>query len=256
MRFSIITPTYKRAEQLLRAVRSVQAQTYKDWEMIIVNDSPDDASYTSFATSIDDARIHYHANHTNSGVNASRNKALDSVSASSEWIIFLDDDDYLAPDTLQELQALITSHPNRQWFITNRAHKDGTQITQIPRPETAYSYIRDYLILRRCRGDVTHIIRTKALHGIRFPLHVKQGEEWLFFYQLGMKESMFYHDHNSTISDGYAETGLNFRKRSRYERLETLSVLLYEASARGFAYRPTFLLYLFIRLVRILFKEA
>ncbi len=256
MRFSIITPTYKRSAQLLRAVQSAQAQTYKDWEMIIVNDSPDDNSYSSFASSIDDARIHYHINDINSGVNASRNKALDRVSASSEWVIFLDDDDYLAPDTLQELHNLITSHPNKHWFITNRAHKDGTLITHIPEQETTYSYIRDYLILRRCRGDVTHTIRTKALHGIRFPLHVKQGEEWLFFYQLGMRESMFYHDHNSTISDGYTETGLNFRKRSRYEQFETLSVLFYEASARGFSYRPTLLMYLFIRLLRILVKGA
>ena len=62
MKFSIITPTHKRAEMLIRAVTSVKNQTYTDWEMIIVNDSPTDSSYTSFTETINDARIRYHLN--------------------------------------------------------------------------------------------------------------------------------------------------------------------------------------------------
>jgi len=254
MRFSIITPTYKRAEKLLRAVQSVHAQTYENWEMVIINDSPNDQGYATFASSINDPRIHYHINKTNSGVNFSRNRALDRVSAESNWIIFLDDDDYLAPDALQTFHDLIIGYPHIHWFITNRAHKDGTPITKIAKTDRMYSYIRDYLLLRRCKGDVTHAINTSQIHRIRFPSHVKQGEEWFFFYQLGLTEKMFYHDHNSTISGGYDEEhGLNFRKRSRGERLETISILFYEGVRLGIAYRPTFLLYIIIRLVRSLF---
>lgn len=251
MRFSIITPTYKRSDKLARAVHSVQNQTYQDWEMIIVNDSPNDETYRAFASSINDPRIHYHVNKTNSGVNFSRNIALDKISADSKWVIFLDDDDHLAPDTLQTFYNLIREHPYTNWFITNRALTNGTPLTNAPASDVLYSYIRDYLLLRRCRGDVTHAINTTSLHTVRFPLHVKQGEEWLFFYQLGLSEKMFYHDHNSTISSGYDEGGLNFRKRNRMERFETLSILFYEAAHRGFAYRPSFLLYLCIRLIRL-----
>lgn len=218
--------------------------------MIIVNDSPNDESYRDFASSINDPRIHYHVNKTNSGVNFTRNTALDKVSASSEWIIFLDDDDYLAPDALKTIHDLILVHPHKKWFITNRAGKDGTPLTQIATSDVEYSYTRDYLLLRRCKGDVTHAISTASIHAIRFPLHIKQGEEWLFFYQLGLTERMFYHDHNSTITDGYTETGLNLRKRSRGEQLETLSILFYEGVRLGVAYRPTFLIYLSIRLIR------
>ncbi len=253
MRFSIITPTHKRADFLARAVASVQAQTYQDWEMIIVNDSPNDQSYTSFASSINDPRIHYHINKTNSGVNFSRNRALDTVSSHSAWIIFLDDDDYLAPDALQTIHDLIVEHPHENWFLTNRAHIDGTPITKIPKTDRTYSYIRDYLLLRRCHGDATHAIRTNLLHSLRFSQHVKQGEEWIFFYQLNLKEKMFYHDHNSTISDGYdTKTGLNFRKQTLGQQFETLSLLAYEAFERGFVYRPTFILYLCMRYIRLL----
>lgn len=255
MRFSIITPTYKRKDLLMRAVRSVQNQTYQDWEMIIVNDSPADASYTEFSSFINDPRIHYHVNSVNSGVNFTRNFALDRVSADSKWIVFLDDDDYLAPDALHTLYELILTNPQHNWFITNRAYKNGTPATKVKHSDHAYSYARDYLLLRRIRGDATHCISTPSTHRVRFSKHVKQGEEWFFFYQLGLKEKIFYHDHNSTITDGYDEqSGLNFRKRTRGEQLETLSILFYEGTRLGFGYHPTFLLYLMLRFLRSLLR--
>jgi glycosyltransferase involved in cell wall biosynthesis len=255
MRFSIITPTYKRAEKLSRAVKSAMSQTYTDWEMIIVNDSPSDESYQPFASSINDSRIHYHVNHTNRGVNYTRNFALDHVSADSKWIIFLDDDDYLAPDALETWKELILSLPNCNWFLTNRAYKNGVPTTKVKRADRFYAYIRDYLLLRRIKGDATHIISTSCLHQVRFSSHVKQGEEWLFFYQLGLNERFFYHDHNSTITDGYDEqNGLNFRKRSRGERFETLSILLYEGSRLGLVYHPTFLLYMAMRFLKLIVR--
>lgn len=249
MRFSIITPTYKRSEKLLRAVRSVQAQTYQDWEMIIVNDSPNDERYIHFATSINDPRIHYHVNKTNSGVNFSRNKALNNVTSHSDWIIFLDDDDYFAPDALQTAYELIHTHPNQNWFITNRATTDGTPITRVEKSDMLYSYVWDYLSSRKIKGDATHIINTKSVYDMRFSKHIKQGEEWLFFYKLGLREKIFYHDHNSTITDGYDAQGLNFRPRTRKERFESISILFYEGLHAGIAYRPSFLGYLLVRLV-------
>lgn len=248
MRFSIITPTYKRADKLIRAVRSAQNQTYQDWEMIIVNDSPNDESYHEFASSINDPRIHYHLNKTNSGVNFTRNHALDRISADSKWVIFLDDDDYLAPDALKTFHDLILAHPDQNWFITNRAYANGTPVTAIEESDRAYSYIWDYLIIKRVRGDATHAISTDKIHTIRFSKKIKQGEEWIFFYELGLTEKMFYHDHNSTITDGYGE--LNHRKQTSTERLKSLLILFYEGLNRKIAYRPTFLIYVSLRFVR------
>lgn len=255
MRFSIITPTYKRADKLERAVKSLLNQTYIDWEMIIVNDSPTDDSYRDFASSINDPRIHYHVNDINRGVNYTRNYALDKVSADSNWIIFLDDDDYLSPDALTTFNELIRKHPDNRWFVTNRAYTNGKPITKFGESDKPYSYALQYLILKKCKGDATHCIETKLIHKIRFSKHIKQAEEWLFFYQVGLHEKMFYHDHNSTISDGYDESGgLNFRKRSRISQFETLMVIAYEGQRLNILYRPTFLIYLLMRLVRILLK--
>lgn len=257
MKFSIITPTFKRKGLLERAVASLVAQTYKDWEMIIVNDSPQDDTYRSFATSINDARIHYHINDTNKGVNYSRNVALDKVSADSRWIIFLDDDDYLAPDTLANFYNLILSHGETKWFVTNRAYKNGESLTKFPNDETLYSYAWSYLILKRCKGDATHCIETKLIthNHARFSNYVKQGEEWFFFYQVGILSKMYYSDHNSTISDGYdTANGLNFRKRSIGDRYESLVKLLYEASSKKIIHF-SFLCYMFIRTALLIVRR-
>lgn len=254
MRFSIITPTYKRAEKLLSAVRSVQNQTYQDWELIIINDSPADQHYQTFASSINDSRIHYYVNSRNMGVNYSRNFALDHISADSKWIIFLDDDDYLAPDALTTFFKLIQSHRDIQWFVTNRAYKNGTVITKAPQTNKQYSFIRDCLLLRRLSGDMTHAINTNAIHAIRFSKFIKQGEEWLFFYQLGLKKSMYYLNYNCTITEGYGD--LNFRSRTFSNQLQELTILLYEGFQRKLIIHPTFLLYILGRYIKLFLRRG
>lgn len=257
MKFSIITPTFRRKDKLQRAVASLLAQTYKDWEMIIINDSPQDEEYKDFASSINDARIHYHVNPKNSGVNVSRNHGLDKLSADSKWVIFLDDDDYLAPDTLATFSMLINIGTDIKWLMTNRAYRNGKPLTVTPSDDTTYSYAWSYLILKRIKGDATHCIETKLITHIhaRFSKYVKQGEEWFFFYQIGLHTKLFYHDHNSTITDGYDDThGLNFRKRPFSERLETLIKLIYEAKNKKILYRTTFIMYTILRFFKLLLK--
>lgn len=252
MRFSIITPTCRRANKLARAVASVQAQTYTDWEMIIVNDSPSDSHYERFASSINDPRIHYHVNHTNKGVNFSRNLALDKVSADSKWVIFLDDDNWLSPDALQVAHELILLHLDLRWFITNKAHRDGTPLTAIKKTDRSYSYILDCLILRRIKDDLTHIIKTEALHKIRFSRYIKQAEEWIFYFQLALSDRMFYHNHNSTITEG-RDCGHRpgSRERKNLRQLRNIFVLSYEGVLLGLSFKGTFWISIFVKLFSI-----
>jgi len=255
MKFSIITPTHRRKDMLDRAVASLLSQTYSDWEMIIVNDSPQDRAYDTFAVSINDARIHYYINDTNKGKNFSCNYALDKISADSRWIIFLDDDDYFAPDTLATFHQLILSN-NNKWFVTNRAFKNGTPLTDFPPSDHLYSYAWKYLILKSIKGDATHCIETKLITHTktRFSRFVKQGEEWFFFYQIGLHTKMYYYDHNSTITDGYDQTsGLNFRTRPFRERYESIAKLFYEGSRKKII-RFSFIVYMTLRTIKLLVK--
>ncbi len=254
MKFSIITPTYKRSDLLNRAVASVLSQTYKNWELIIINDSPSDPSYLSFVNSINDSRIRYFSNDTNKGVNYSRNRGISNLSADSEWVIFLDDDDYFAPDALSHFRDLVLRNNDNMWFMSNRALKNGTALTEGVVDDALYSYAWSYLIFRKIKGDATHCIKTKNLHQIHaaFSSRVKQGEEWFFFYQLGMSSKILYSDHNSTISDGYdLSSGLNFRKRTFEERYKTLVKITEEAISKKIISFP-FLTYITLRVIKLL----
>ncbi len=89
---SIIMAAYNSERTIESAIRSVQAQTYPRWELIVINDCSKDSTAaiaTSFALS--DSRIHIFNNETNSGVSVSRKKGMEK--ANGEWIAILDSDD-------------------------------------------------------------------------------------------------------------------------------------------------------------------
>lgn len=253
--FSIITPTYKRVDKLSRCVSSVLNQDYNNFEIIIVNDSPDDLSYSDFEKSIIDNRIKYFKNKKSMGVNYSRNFALDNLSPNSDFIIFLDDDDWFANDTLSNFVKLINEKPKENWFVTNRAYESGKSLTVAPKNNSRYNYAFDYLIFRKLSGDVTHCVKTSAIKNIRFSKQIKQGEEWFFFYQLGLKNKFFYTSHNSTFSEGYdIEQGLNFRKQNKITKIKNTLKLFIEGAETGIAHHPSFLFYIFVKILITVFK--
>ncbi|MDO4172327.1 MAG: glycosyltransferase family 2 protein [Prevotellaceae bacterium] len=97
---SIITPTYNCARFIAETIKSVQAQTYQNWEMIIVDDfSTDDTTNVVTPYLKTDNRIIYHRLNTNSGAAIARNTALRM--ARGRWIAFLDSDDLWLPEKLE-----------------------------------------------------------------------------------------------------------------------------------------------------------
>ena len=258
MRFIIITPTYKRPELLEKAINSVTAQTYENWHMIIVSDSSD-ASYESVEKKmINNNKITYVKNEDNRGANFSRNLALDIANEQKEkndWIILLDDDDTFANDALETFVKINKKHPNEKWLLTNRAYYNGETITKIPKSDKHYSYIYGFLLTKKLKGDATHCISLDEIKKIRFPKYVKQGEEWLLFYELSLHiKKFFYHYHNCTLSDGYSPDGLNFRKRTKIEQFKSLCLLVKESYIRKIIWHPTLLAYICARIILIIFK--
>ena len=73
---SIITPSYNTAKFIRKTIESVQAQTYQNWEMIIVDDCSSDNTDDVVAGYLYDKRIKYIKNKKNFGAAVSRNRAL------------------------------------------------------------------------------------------------------------------------------------------------------------------------------------
>ena len=98
---SIIMPSYNCGEFVEETIRSVQAQTYKNWEIIFVDDCSTDDSYERVAELQEkEARIKLYQNKHNAGAAVSRNNALRK--AKGRWIAFLDSDDIWEPTKLEK----------------------------------------------------------------------------------------------------------------------------------------------------------
>ena len=110
MKFSIGIPVYK-AKFFHTCIESVLAQTYRDFELIILNDSsPEDID--GIVNSFQDTRICYHKNDTNVGavdIVKNWNKLVEL--AQGDYFMCMGDDDMLAPNCLEEYIRLINSYP-------------------------------------------------------------------------------------------------------------------------------------------------
>jgi len=92
---SVIIPTYNRAALVTKAIDSVLAQTYCDYEIIVVDDGSTDNTKEVLQPYMD--RIHY-IYQENAGVSAARNRGI--MEAKGQWIAFLDSDDRWLPEKL------------------------------------------------------------------------------------------------------------------------------------------------------------
>ena len=96
---SIIMPSWNTGKYISESIQSVLAQTYTNWELIIVDDCSTDNTDEVIANFCD-KRIRYLKNTQNSGAALTRNRALRE--ANGEWIAFLDSDDIWLPEKLEK----------------------------------------------------------------------------------------------------------------------------------------------------------
>ena len=109
MLVSVIIPTYNRARLLERAVNSVLQQTFKDFELIVVDDASEDNTSQSKFLKDHAGNLLYYCLPSHRGVSAARNFGLQK--SRGEWIAFLDSDDEWFPEKLQKHLAWHSAHP-------------------------------------------------------------------------------------------------------------------------------------------------
>lgn len=131
VRVTVILNTYNRVDLLGRAIDSVQAQTYTDWELVVVDDGSTDGTYDYLIARADDRlRI---VRHPNMGLTASRN--VGARHACGAWVVFLDDDDSVEPLWLEHLVAGGGHDTGLVFCGHQRTKPDGTRIDdRLPEP--------------------------------------------------------------------------------------------------------------------------
>lgn len=120
---SIIMPSYNCGKYVEETIRSVQAQTYKNWEIIFVDDCSTDGTVKRVSELREkDSRIKLFQNKFNSGAAVSRNNALRE--SKGKWIAFLDSDDLWEPGKLEQ-QVRFMEEKGYKFSYTCYSEMDG-----------------------------------------------------------------------------------------------------------------------------------
>lgn len=129
---SVILPTYNRAHMIPVAIESVLNQSYKNWELIIIDDGSRDNTKSAVATYMErDDRIKYHFQ-SNGGAGAARNTGLRM--AKGDYVTFLDSDDqYLKDKIWKQLNLILKDDKIKVVLCQCRILQDGKEI-EIKRP--------------------------------------------------------------------------------------------------------------------------
>lgn len=129
---SIIMPSYNTASFIAESIQSVLAQSYKDWELIIVDDCSTDNTDNVVKPYLTDERIRYLKNEKNSGAAVSRNRALRGTKG--KWIAFLDSDDLWMPEKLTKQISFMEKNGYHFSYtnyleIDTEDHRNGITVT-------------------------------------------------------------------------------------------------------------------------------
>ena len=143
--FSIIIPTFNRAQMLPKTIESLINQTFSDWELIIVDDGSTDNTKEIVASYIGkDSRIKY-IYQENAERSVARNNGIEN--AKGEYICFLDSDDWYLENHLENLYNSIDKQENKTCLLFVNAIQD-TNGKQTPIISPTYDQSPDYFLAK------------------------------------------------------------------------------------------------------------
>jgi glycosyltransferase involved in cell wall biosynthesis len=136
---SIIIPAYSAERTILETIRSVQQQTFQDFELIIINDGSKDRT-VELVESVKDERLKIFS-YENGGVCVARNRGISH--ATGEFIAFLDADDVWTSDKLKLQLAALKQYPEAgvvySWTYFMDVDEQGDASTFLPSPPYAFA---------------------------------------------------------------------------------------------------------------------
>ena len=195
MRFSVIIPLYNIAPYVAKAIESVLAQTFMDYELIIVDDgSKDNSEEIAFQS------ISGHGNcrllkQENAGVSMARNNGV--AASSGDFLCFLDADDWWEPTFLEEMAELTEEFPDAGIYGTNYTIVNETsRRTRVATVGVETGFERGYINYCKVYARTMYMpLWTGAVCMPRmvfdemggFPKNIKLGEDFLLWIRVALK---------------------------------------------------------------------
>ncbi len=159
---SVIIPFYNREDFLTESIESVLAQTYSNWELILINDGSIDGSATTAKRFVESypqkVFLFSHQGAKNRGASSSRNLGIEK--ANGDFITFLDSDDVFNPKTLQQQVEAFNRNPEADVVC-------GTLGYWFSWAEDRVSKERDFVVDLGVQTDRTYDPPTLLIHNLR-----------------------------------------------------------------------------------------
>lgn len=182
---SVIMPSYNAERFIAESIRSVQQQTYQNWELLVTDDCSTDRTQeilSEFAKS--DARIKLFVLPQNSGAAVARNNSLDH--ASGQYIAFLDSDDQWKPEKLSRQIDFMRAQEAGFSFTSYETITEGgvlNNVIHVPETLTYKQYLRNTII-----GCLTVMVDRSIVGDFRMPLLRKRQDmaTWLSILRKGV----------------------------------------------------------------------
>lgn len=211
MKISIITTSYNYEEYIKETIESVLAQTYTNWEMIIVDDGSKDNSINTIKEYCEkDKRIklYQHENGENKGIVESVKLGVEK--STTDWIVFLESDDTICPEYLETKIEVIKKHPDVK-FIFNDVNMFGDK-------ERIKEYQKHFIISKGILSQYFYptnllkhfiginlvptfsvvMLKKEILEDIDYNVKFKPLLDWYLWAQLAVDNKFYYIDEKLT----------------------------------------------------------
>ena len=196
MRFSVVIPLYNKAPYIKKALESVFVQTFRDFELIVVDDGSTDDSLDVAKEVLDASGIdHQLIRQDNAGVSTARNNGV--AVSHGDYVCFLDADDWWAPSFLERVDWLIKEYPEAgiygvNYYIISR----GRQRIALSIPSTGYiNYCDCYRKLQMPLTSISVAIPVEVFRSMDgFKPHLKLGEDFDLWIRIALTKKVAYLD--------------------------------------------------------------
>jgi len=189
-KFSVVISVFNKEKYIGETLKSVLAQTFTDFEVVILNDGSTDNSEAEILK-FKDPRIRYFSKE-NSGASAARNFTIQQAEA--EYIALMDADDYWYPFYLEEQNRLLTEYPNESVFATateikrnRKTFKNSYSIQTIGKDSIIVDYFEssqlDSVLL-----SISTVLKKDIFENVGwYNPKIKSGEDTDLYVRIGLK---------------------------------------------------------------------
>ena len=195
MRFSVVIPLFNKAPYVAKAIQSVLAQVFTDYELIIVDDGSKDNSTVIAAKAIEGRQNCRLIKQENAGVSVARNNGV--ATSYGDYLCFLDADDWWDPRFLEEMSKLIADFPDAGIYGVNYTIVNETKHkTRVAKVGVEDGFVRGYI--NYCQAYAKTIYMPLWTGAVCLPRQVfddmqgfrqgvKLGEDFLLWIHVALK---------------------------------------------------------------------